>query len=109
MENEKIYLLEVWELCTNEWGDIVKNRRILTNLVTLTDETYDYKYHTLVRIVKEMSEDNANKHDFEISSWIDDDADSLFLMSDWGSSFDKVNQWCGVEAILTLMKKVTEI
>ena len=108
-ENKKIYLLEVWELRTNEWGDIVKNHRILMNLVTLTDETYDYKYHTLARIVKEMSEDNANNTDYKISTWIDDNNDSLFLMSDWGSSFDKVNQWCGIETVLTLMKKVTEI
>lgn len=108
-ENEKkVYLLEVWKLSTNEWGDRVKNRRVLMNIVTLTDEAYDYKYHTLERIVKEMSGDNANP-DYEISSWIDDETNSMFLMSDWGSSFDKGNQWYGVEAVLTPMKKSYEI
>ena len=110
MENEKkIYLLEVWILSTNEWGDRTKNHRVLMNLVTLADEAYDYKYHTLARIVKEMSGDNANNPDYEISSWIDDETNSLFLMSDWGSSFEKGNQWYGVEGVLTLMKEVNEI
>ena len=105
-ENEKkVYLLEVWKLSTNEWGDRVKNRRVLMHLVTLADEAYDYKYHTLARIVKEMSGDNANNPDYEISSWIDDEINSMFLTSDWGSSLDKGNQWYGVEAILTPMKK----
>lgn len=108
MENEKkIYLLEVWNLSTNEWGDRTKNHRVLMNLVTLADESYDYKYHTLARIVKEMSGDNANNPDYEVSTWIDDD--SLFLMSDWGSSFDEGDKWYGVEAVLTLMKEVNEI
>ena len=110
MENEKkIYLLEVWILSTNEWGDRTKNHRVLMNLVTLADEAYEYKYHTLARIVKEMSGDNANNPDYEISSWIDDETNSLFLMSDWGSSFEKGNQWYGVEGVLTLMKEVNEI
>lgn len=110
MENEKkIYLLEVWNLSTNEWGDRTKNHRVLMNLVTLADESYDYRHHTLARIVKEMSGDNADNPDYEMSSWIDDDNDSMFLMSDWGSSFDKGNQWYGVEAVLTLMKEVNEI
>ena len=110
MENEKkVYLLEVWILSTNEWGDRTKNQRVLMNLVTLADETYDYKYHTLARIVKDMSGDNANKNDYEISSWIDDETNSTFLMSDWGSSFDKGNQWYGVEAVLTLIKEINEI
>ncbi len=109
-ENEKkIYLLEVWNLSTNEWGDRTENRRILMRIVTLADEAYDYKYHTLARIVKEMSGDNANNPDYEVSTWIDDDTNSMFLMSDWGSSFDKGNQWYGVEAVLTLMKEVNEI
>lgn len=110
MENEKkIYLLEVWNLSTNEWGDRTKNHRVLMNLVTLADEAYDYKYHTLERIVKEMSGDNANNPDYEISSWIDDETNSMFLMSDWGSSLDKGNQWYGVESVLTPMKNITEI
>lgn len=110
MENEKkIYLLEVWNLSTNEWGDRTKNHRVLMNLVTLADESYDYKYHTLARIVKEMSGDNANNPDYEVSTWIDDDNNSMFLMSDWGSSFDEGNKWYGVEAVLTLMKEVNEI
>ena len=110
MENEKnVYLLEVWILSTNEWGDRTKNHRVLMNLVTLADEAYDYKYHTLARIVKEMSGDNANNPDYEISSWIDDETSSMFLMADWGSSFDKGNQWYGVEGVLTLMKEVNEI
>ena len=110
MENEKkVYLLEVWILSTNEWGDRTKNQRVLMNLVTLADETYDYKYHTLARIVKEMSGDNANNPDYEISTWVDDNNDSMFLMSDWGSARDKGNQWYGVEAVLTLMKKSYEI
>ena len=108
-ENKKIYLLEVWELRTNEWGDRTKNKRVMMNLVTLADEAYDYKYHTLARIVKEMSGENANKNDYEISSWIDDETNSIFLMSDWGSSFEKGNQWYGVEGVLTLMKEVNEI
>ena len=109
-ENEKkIYLLEVWKLSTNEWGDRTKNQRILIHLVTLINDNEDYKRQALTKIVKDMSGDNANKNDYEISSWIDDDNDSLFLMSDWGSSFDKGNQWYGVEAVLTLMKEVNEI
>ena len=108
-ENKKIYLLEVWNLSTNEWGDRTKNHRVLMHLVTLADEAYDYKYHTLARIVKEMSGDNANKNDYEISSWIDDETNSMFLMSDWGNTRDKGNQWYGVEAVLTLMKEVNEI
>ena len=110
MENEKkIYLLEVWKLCTNEWGDRTENKRIMMRLVTLTDEAYDYKSHTLARIVKEISGDNANNPDYEVSTWIDDNNDSMFLMSDWGSARDKGNQWYGVEAVLTLMKEVNEI
>ena len=108
-ENKKIYLLEVWNLSTNEWGDRTKNKRVMMNLVTLTDESDDYKRQALARIVKEMSGDNANKNDYEISSWIDDNNNSMFLMADWGSSFDKGNQWYGVESVLTPMKKVTEI
>ena len=107
-ENKKIYLLEVWILSTNEWGDRTKNQRIMMNLVTLVDEAYDYKYHTLARIVKKMSGDNADNPDYEVSTWIDD-TDSMFLTSDWGSSHDSGNQWYGVEAVLTPMKKVTEI
>ena len=110
MENEKNgYLLEVWILSTNEWGDRIKNKRVMMNLVTLADESDDYKRQALARIVKEMSGDNANKNDYEISSWIDDEVNSLFLMSDWGSARDKGNQWYGVEGVLTLMKEVNEI
>ena len=109
MENEKIYLLEVWKLSTNEWGDRVKNQRVLMNLVTLINDDEDYKRNALMKIVKDMSGDNANNPDYEISTWIDDDTNSMFLMSDWGSARDKGNQWYGVEAVLTLMKKVTEI
>ena len=108
-ENKKIYLLEVWILSTNEWGDRTKNKRVMMNLVTLADESDDYKRQALARIVKKMSGDNANKNDYEISSWIDDENDSMFLMSDWGSSFEKGNQWYGVEGILTLMEEVNEI
>ena len=81
----------------------------MMNLVTLADESDDYKRQALARIVKKMSGDNANKNDYEISSWIDDENDSMFLMADWGSSFEKGNQWYGVEGILTLMKEVNEI
>ena len=110
MENEKkFYLLEVWNLSTNEWGDRTKNKRIMMHLVTLADETDDYKRQALARIVKKMSGDNAKNPDYEISTWIDDDTNSMFLMSDWGSSFEKGNQWYGVEAVLTLMKGVNEI
>lgn len=110
MENKKkIYLLEVWNLSTNEWGDRTKNQRVLMHLVTLADESEDYKRNILIKIVNDMSGDNANNPDYEMSSWIDDDNDSMFLMSDWGSSFDKGNQWYGVEGVLTLMKKSYEI
>lgn len=110
MENEKkIYLLEVWNLSTNEWGDRTKNHRVLMNIVTLINDDEDYKRKALMKIVKDMSGDNANKNDYEISSWIDDETNSMFLTSDWGSSFDKGNQWYGVEAVLTLMKEVNEI
>ena len=109
MENKKIYLLEVWKLCTNEWGDRTENKRILMHLVTLADENEDYKRKALMKIVKDMSGDNANKNDYEVSSWIDDETNSIFLMSDWGSSFEKGNQWYGVEGVLTLMKEVNEI
>lgn len=108
-ENKKIYLLEVWELRTNEWGDRTKNRRVMMHLVTLAEENDDYRRSALMKIVKKASKDNADNPDYEMSSWIDDDNDSMFLMSDWGSSFDKGNQWYGVEAVLTLMKEVNEI
>ena len=77
----------------------------MMHLVTLADEAYDYKYHTLARIVKEMSGDNAENPDYEISTWIDDEVNSMFLMSDWGSARDKGNQWYGVEVVLTKMEK----
>lgn len=110
MENEKkIYLLEVWKLCTNEWGDRTKNLRVLMHLVTLTDESDDYKRQALTKIVKDMSGDNADNPDYEVSTWINDDNNSMFLMSDWGNTRDKGNQWYGVEAVLTLMKEVNEI
>ena len=110
MENEKnVYLLEVWKLCTNEWGDRTENKRILMHLVTLADESDDYKRQALMKIVKKASKDNANNPDYEVSTWIDDNNNSMFLMSDWGSSFEKGNQWYGVEGILTLMKEVNEI
>ena len=110
METEKkIYLLEVWNLSTNEWGDRTKNQRVLMHLVTLSEENDDYKRSVLTKIVKKMSGDNANKNDYEISNWIDDETNSMFLMSDWGSSFEKGNQWYGVEVVLTLMKKSYEI
>lgn len=110
MENEKkSYLLEVWNLNTNEWGDRTKNRRVMMRLVTLINDDEDYKRKALMKIVKDMSGDNANKNDYEISSWIDDETNSMFLMSDWGNSFDKGNQWYGVEAVLTPMKKSYEI
>lgn len=108
-ENKKIYLLEVWELRTNEWGDRTKNRRVMMHLVTLVEENDDYRRSALMKIVKKASKDNADNPDYEMSSWIDDDNNSMFLMSDWGSSFDKGNQWYGVEAVLTLMKEVNEI
>ena len=106
---EKIYLLEVWNLSTNEWGDRTKNQRIMMRLVTLADEAYDYKRQALARIVKEMSEDNEDNPDYEVSTWIDDEVNSLFLMADWGSAREKGNQWYGVEAVLTPMNKITEI
>ena len=109
-ENEKkVYLLEVWNLSTNEWGDRTKNKRIMMHLVTLINDDEDYKRKALMKIVKDMSGDNANKNDYEISSWIDDETNSMFLMSDWGNTRDKGNQWYGVEAVLTLMKEVNEI
>ena len=110
MENEKkIYLLEVWNLSTNEWGDRTKNKRILMNLVTLINDNYEYKRNALIKIVKKASKENVDNPDYEVSTWIDDDNNSMFLMSDWGSSFDKGNQWYGVEAVLTLMKEINEI
>ena len=110
METEKkIYLLEVWNLSTNEWGDRTKNKRILMNLVTLINDNYEYKRNALIKIVKKASKENVDNPDYEVSTWIDDDNDSMFLMSDWGSSFDKGNQWYGVEAVLTPMKKSYEI
>ena len=110
MENEKkIYLLEVWNLSTNEWGDRTKNHRVLMHLVTLINDNEDYKRQALTKIVKDISGDNANKNDYEISTWIDDDTNAMFLMSDWGNTRDKGNQWYGVEAVLTPMNKITEI
>ena len=108
-ENKKIYLLEVWELHTNEWGDRAKNKRIMMHLVTLINDDEDYKRSVLTKIVKKMSGDNTDNPDYEMSSWIDDDNDSMFLMSDWGNTRDKGDQWYGVEAVLTLMKKSYEI
>ena len=107
MENN-IYLLEVWNLSTNEWGDRTKNQRIMMRLVTLINDE-DYKRQALMRIVKKASKDNADNPDYEISSWIDDETNSLFLMSDWGNTRDKGNQWYGVEAVLTKMEKSYEI
>ena len=108
-ENKKIYLLEVWNLSTNEWGDRTKNQRIMIRLVTLINDDEDYKSQALMKIVKNASKDNADNPDYEISSWIDDNANSMFLMSNWGSARDKGNQWYGVEGVLTLMKEVNEI
>ena len=108
-ETEKIYLLEVWELHTNEWGDRTKNKRIMMHLVTLINDDEDYKRKSLIKAVKKASKDNADNPDYEMSSWIDDETNSMFLMSDWGSSFDKGNQWYGVEGVLTLMEKSYEI
>ena len=108
-ENKKIYLLEVWELRTNEWGDRTKNQRIMMHLVTLINDNYEYKRNALIKIVKKASKENVDNKDYEVSTWIDDDNNSMFLMSDWGSSFEKGNQWYGVESVLTPMKKVTEI
>lgn len=34
------------------------------NLVTLADEAYDYKYHTLARIVKERNDYYENHNDW---------------------------------------------
>ena len=79
------------------------------HMVTLINDDEDYKRQALMKIVKKASKDNADNPDYEISSWIDDDSDSLFLMADWGSSFEKGNQWYGVEGVLTLMKEVNEI
>ena len=110
MENEKkVYLLEVWELHTNERGDRTKNKRIMMHLVTLAEENDDYKRKELTKIVKKASKDNADNPDYEMSSWINDETNSMFLMSDWGNSFDKGNQWYGVEAVITPMNKITEI
>ena len=110
MENEKkTYLLEVWELRTNEWGDRTENKRILMHLVTLIEESDEYKRQALAKITKKMSGDNADNPDYEVSTWIDDDNNSMFLMSDWGNTRDKGNQWYGVETVLTPMKKSYEI
>ena len=112
MEKEKkIYLLEVWNLSTNEWGDRTKNQnqRVLMHLVTLANDDEDYRRNSLMKIVKDMSGDNTKNPDYEVSTWIDDDNDSMFLMSDWGNTRDKGNQWYGVEAVLTLMKEANEI
>ena len=81
----------------------------MMRLVTLINDDEDYKHQALKKIVTKASKDNADNPDYEVSTWIDDEVNSLFLMADWGSSFDKGNQWYGVEAILTPMKKVTEI
>ena len=110
MENEKkIYLLEVWILSTNEWGDRTKNKRVMMNLVTLTDESDGYKRKALARIVKKASKENVDNPDYEVSTWIDDEVNALFVMADWGSAREKGNQWYGVEAVLTPMNKITEI
>ena len=110
METEtKIYLLEVWELHTNEWGDRTKSHRVMMHLVTLDDESDDYKRSALTKIVKDIYGDSVDNPEYEISSWIDDETNSMFLMSDWGSSFDKGNQWYGVEAVLKQKKKSYEI
>ena len=110
VENEKkVYLLEVWNLSTNEWGDRTKNRRVLMNLVTLTNDDEDYKRKELMRIVKKMSGDNVENPDYEVSTWIDDDTESMFLMADWGNTRDKGNQWYGVEVVITPTNKITEI
>ena len=109
MENKKIYLLEVWNLSTNEWGDRTKNQRILMHLVTLINDDEEYKRKALTKIVKDISGDNAENPDYGISNWIDDDNESMYLMSDWGNTREKGNQWYGVEAVLTPMNKITEI
>lgn len=108
-ENKKIYLLEVWELRTNEWGDRTKNKRIMMRLVTLINDDEDYKRKELTKIVKKMSKDNVENPDYDIVGWINDETGALYLMSDWGNTRDKGNQWYGVEAVLTPMNKITEI
>ena len=79
------------------------------HLVTLIDESDEYKRQALAKITKKMSGDNADNPDYEVSTWIDDETNSMFLMSDWGNTRDKGNQWYGVEAVLTPMKKSYEI
>ena len=110
IENEKkTYLLEVWNLSTNEWGDRTKNQRVMMRLVTLINDDEDYKCSALTKIVKKMSKDNVENPDYDIVDWINDETGVLYLMSDWGNTRDKGNQWYGVEAVLTPMNKITEI
>lgn len=105
-ENEKkIYLLEVWKLCTNEWWEITKSHRV-THLVTLDKETEDYKRQAVTRIVKKMSGDNVENPDYDISSRNDEGV--LSLIADWGNILTG-DKWCGVEAVITPMNKITEI
>ena len=108
MKNEKkIYLLEVWNLSTNEWREITKNHRVLMHLVTLDKETEDYKRQALMRIVKKMSGDNVENQDYDISRRINDEG-VVSLIADWGNTLAG-NKWCGVEAVITPMNKITEI
>ena len=104
-ENKKIYLLEVWELCTNEWEEITRSHHVM-HLVTLDKETEDYKRQAMIRIVKKMSGDNVENPDYDISSRINDEG-VLSLIADWNKLTG--NKWCGVEAVITPMNKITEI
>lgn len=106
MENKKIYLLEVCNLHTNDFGEVVK-KRVCTRLVTLINDDEDYKRQALMKIVKKASKENADNPEYDISSRINDEG-VLSLIAYWGNTLAE-NKCCGVEAVITPMNKITEI
>lgn len=103
--NKKIYLLEVWNLHTNDFGDVVE-KRVQMRLVTLADDDDDYKRQALIQIVKKASKDSINNPDYDFSIRNNDEG-AVSLIAEWENAL--ADEWCGVEAVITPLPKITEI
>ena len=103
--NKKIYLLEVWNLHTNDFGDVVE-KRVQTRIVTLADDDDDYKRQALIQIVKKASKDSINNPDYDFSIRNNDEG-TVSLIAEWENAL--TDEWCGIEAVITPLPKITEI
>ena len=105
MENKKIYLLEVWNLHTNDFGEVVE-KRVQTRLVTLINDGEDYKRQALIQIVKKALKETADNPGYDFSIRNNDDG-AVSLIADWENAL--ADEWCGVEAVITPLPKIAEI